>query len=260
MQNGLDGKAGEVIPIPGDNPPLHQLRLRHGQRVGFRKQVIDHADNFGFLGNQLQLEGFLFLAVHRDLLFPFGFKPGRCSSAQPASGLCQLVHVVPDALGNGFPFQLGENGGNVHHGTAHGRPGVKLLLDGHKGNIQPCQFFNQAGKVADIAADSVKPIDNDCLELPLLGSSHHLLEIRAIQIAAGEAFILIDHQVVKSIIPIMRPNVLFAKLNLIPDAFTLAGKLGFSGIDGDGVFVLLHGLPPRLCDVYIAIISYRNRK
>ena len=58
----------------------------------------------------------------------------------------------------------------------------------------------------------------------------------------------------------MRPNIFFAKLNLIPDAFTRAGKLGFSGIDGDGVFVLLNGLPPHLCDVYIAIISYRNRK
>ena len=31
LQNSFDGKPGEVIPVPGDNPPLHQLRFRHGQ-------------------------------------------------------------------------------------------------------------------------------------------------------------------------------------------------------------------------------------
>ena len=57
----------------------------------------------------------------------------------------------------------------------------------------------------------------------------------------------------KGIIPIMRPNILFAELNLISDAFALAGELGLSGIDGDGVRIVLHSLPP--CNINVMCIS-----
>ena len=46
------------------------------------------------------------------------------------------MHVVPDALGDGLPLQLGEHGRNVHHGAAHGRGRVKLLADGDEVDVR----------------------------------------------------------------------------------------------------------------------------
>ena len=76
-------------------------------------------------------------------------------AAQPAPGLCQFVHVVPDALRNGLTFQLTEHRCDVHHRAAHEAGRVKTFADGHKVDAQPSQFFNQAGKVADVAAESI---------------------------------------------------------------------------------------------------------
>ena len=56
---------------------------------------------------------------------------GGCA-AQPAPGLCQLVHIIPDALCNGLPLQLAEHRCDVHHGTSHWAGGIKAFPDGHK--------------------------------------------------------------------------------------------------------------------------------
>mgnify|MGYP006922436348 CR=1 FL=1 len=42
----------------------------------------------------------------------------------------KIVHIIPDTLGYGFPFQLGKDRGNIHHGPTHGGGRVELLFDG----------------------------------------------------------------------------------------------------------------------------------
>ena len=138
------------------------------------------------------------------------------------------MHVVADTLGDGLPLQLREHRGDVHHRAAHGRAGVELLLDGHKGDVQPGQFFNQPGEIADIAADAVQPVHDDGLELLVAGSLYHLLEVWTVQIAAGEALVLVDDNVIGKLVVEMGADVLSAQFNLVADAFALAGELGFA--------------------------------
>ena len=42
-------------------------------------------------------------------------------------GLCQFVHIIPDALCNGFPLQLTEHRCDVHHGAFHGAGGIPTV-------------------------------------------------------------------------------------------------------------------------------------
>ena len=67
-----------------------------------------------------------------DAFDALGGVAGGGGAAQSAPGLCQLVHIVPDALGNGLPLQLGEHRCNIHHGAAHGAGRIKAFPDGHK--------------------------------------------------------------------------------------------------------------------------------
>ena len=67
-----------------------------------------------------------------DAFDALGGVAGGGGAAQSAPGLGQLVHIVPDALGNVLPLQLGEHRRNIHHGAAHGAGRVKTFTDGHK--------------------------------------------------------------------------------------------------------------------------------
>ena len=141
------------------------------------------------------------------------------------------MHVVPDALGDGLPLQLGEYRCNVHHGTAHRGRGVELLADRDEVNVPFTQVLNEFGKVTDVAADAVETINHDGCELSFLRVFHHFLELRALQIAAGKALILVDQCVFRSFLAKVHGDVLAAQLNLVLDAFTLAGEFGLAGVD-----------------------------
>ena len=143
------------------------------------------------------------------------------------------MHIVPDALGNGFPFQLREHGNYKHHRPTHGRAGVELLPDGHEGHFQLGQLIDQAGEVADIPADSVQPIHDDCLELMLPNALHHVSESWSVQVAAGKTLVLEHHASLCIFFAKEIPDILPAQLHLITDAFAFARKFGFPGIDGD---------------------------
>ena len=149
----------------------------------------------------------------------------------PAPGLGQLVHVVPDALGDGLPLQLGEHGRNVHHGAAHGRGRVELLADGDEVDVPVAQILDELGKVADVAADAVEAVDHDGGKGDLLGVLHHFLELRALQIAAGKALVLIHQRMLRRILAKMHGNILAAQLDLVLDTLALPSKFGFAGID-----------------------------
>ena len=145
-------------------------------------------------------------------------------AAQPAPGLCQLVHVVPDTLCDGLTFQLTEHRCDVHHRAAHGAGRVKTFTDGHKVDAQPSQFFNQAGKVADVAADAVQTVDHNGLEFPVLGRSHHLFEVRAVQVAAGKALVLKDDRLLCCGIAVVGADIFTAEVEqcyLMPDETAL---------------------------------------
>ena len=145
--------------------------------------------------------------------------------------LGQLVHVVPDTLGNGLPLQLGEHRRNVHHGASHGGRSVELLADGDEVDVPVAQILDELGKVADVAADAVEAVDHDGGKDDLLGVLHHFLELRALQIAAGKALVLVDQHIFRRFLAKVNGDVLTAKLDLILDALALAGEFGFAGVD-----------------------------
>ena len=110
-----------------------------------------------------------------------------------------------------------------------GKPGERT--PGFCFDAQPSQFFNQAGKVADVAADAVQTVDHDGLEFPVLGRSHHLFEIRAVQVAAGKALVLKDNGMFRGGIAVVSADIFAAEVDLISDTFALAGISGISATD-----------------------------
>ena len=93
------------------------------------------------------------------------------------------------------------------------------------------QVLNELGKVADVAADAVEAVDHDGGKGDLLGVLHHFLELRALQIAAGKALVLVDQHVFRRFLAKVHGDVLAAQLDLVLDALALAGELGLAGVD-----------------------------
>ena len=230
-ENAPDSKAGELLAALRDAAVLQQVLVGLAERAGLHEHGENRLDQLDFLWNGLKLAGLLHLAVHRHAGQAFRGVARGCCAAQPAPGLGQLVHIVPDALGDGLPLQLGEHGRNVHHGAAHGRGRIELLTDGDEVNVPVAQVLNELGKVADVAADTVEAVDNDGGKFNLLRVLHHLLELRALQIAARKALILVDQRILRYVVTKVHGDVLAAKLDLILDALALAGEFGLAGID-----------------------------
>ena len=230
-QNAPDSKAGELFAALRDAAVLQQILVGLAEGASLHEHREDRLDQLDFLRDGFELAGFLHLAVHRHAGQTFrGVARGRCA-AQPAPGLGQLMHIVPDALGDGLPLQLGEHGRNVHHGAAHGRGRVELLADGDEVDVPVTQVLNELGKVADVAADAVEAVDHDGGKGDLLRVLHHLLELRALQIAAGKALILVDQRILRCVVAKVHGDVLAAQLDLVLDALALAGEFGFAGVD-----------------------------
>ena len=230
-ENTTDGKAGKLLAALRDTAMLQQILIGLAERAGLHEHLEDRLDQLDFLRDGFELAGLLHLAVHRHAGQALrGVARGRCA-AQPAPGLGQLVHVVPDALGDGLPLQLGEHGRNVHHGAAHGGGRVELLADGDEVNVPVAQVLDELGKVADVAADAVEAVDHDGGKGDLLGVLHHFLELRALQIAAGKALVLVDQHVFRRFLAKVHGDVLAAKLDLVLDALALAGEFGLAGVD-----------------------------
>lgn len=93
------------------------------------------------------------------------------------------------------------------------------------------QILDELGKVADVAADAVEAVDHDSGKFNLLRVLHHLLELRALQIAAGKALVLVDQHVFRRFLAKVHGDVLAAKLDLVLDALALAGEFGLTGVD-----------------------------
>ena len=93
------------------------------------------------------------------------------------------------------------------------------------------QILDELGKVADVAADAVEAVNHDGGKGDLLRVLHHFLELRALQIAAGKALILVDQHVFRSFLAKVHGDILAAKLDLVLNALALAGKFGLAGVD-----------------------------
>ena len=230
-ENAPDGKAGELLAALRDAAVLQQVLVGLAERAGLHEHGEDRLDQLDFLRNGFELAGFLHLAVHRHAGQALrGVARGRCA-AQPAPGLGQLVHIVPDALGNGLPLQLGEHRCDIHHRPAHWRGRVELLPDGNEVNVPVAQILDELGKVADVAADAVEAVDHDGGKGDLLGVLHHFLELRALQIAAGKALVLVDQHIFRRFLAKVYGDVLAAKLDLVLNALALAGEFGLTRVD-----------------------------
>ena len=230
-ENAPDGKAGELLAALRDAAMLQKILVGLAERAGLHEHLEDRLDQLDFLRDGFELAGLLHLAVHRHAGQAFrGVARGRCA-AQPAPGLGQLVHIVPDALGDGLPLQLGKYRRNVHHGAAHRRGRVELLADGDEVDVPVAQILDELGKVSDVAADAVEAVDHDSGKGDLLRVLHHFLELRALQIAAGKALVLVDQHVFRHILAKVHGDVLAAQLDLVLDALALAGEFGLAGVD-----------------------------
>lgn len=93
------------------------------------------------------------------------------------------------------------------------------------------QILDELGKVSDVAADPVEAVNNNGGKGDLLRVLHHFLELRALQIAAGKALILVDQHVFRSLLAKVHGDVLAAKLDLVLDALALASEFGLAGVD-----------------------------
>ena len=240
MQDGLDGKAGKVLSLFGLDPLAQQLRLHGGQGIHLGVQIKNQLGDLNFPLHRDQLIGFALPAVEGDLADLGGSKTGGGIAAQPAAGLGQLVHIVPDPLGDGLPLQLRKHRNDIHHGSTHGGGGIELLPDGDKIHIQLGQFVDHAGKIAEVAADSIQTVDHDGFELVIAHLFHHPLICRPMEIAAGEALILKNLTALRGFRAIEIADILPAQLHLIADGLTLAGESGFAGVNGDCPFISLH--------------------
>ena len=183
-QNTPDGKAGKCFASFCPVFALQQKGICLGQGLCFQKLVKNPLDQIDLVRNDFQLARLPCLSIHRHTGDALGFIPGGSSPSQPAPGFSQLVHIVPDALCNGFPLQLGKDRGNVHHGPSHWGRCVKLFPDGDKIDLTFTQVLDQLGKVPNVTTDAVKTVDHDGRKWGFLGVFHHLFELGALQIAA----------------------------------------------------------------------------
>ena len=138
-----------------------------------------------------------------------------------------------------------------------GKPGERT--PGFCFDAQPSKLFNQAGKITDVAADAVQTIDHDGTDLPLFGSGHHLFEVRAVQVAAGKAFILKDDRLLCCGIAVVGADIFASEVDLISDALALAGVAGLAGINCNGVGSFGHEILLSCCPVAVdaAIVAWQ---
>ena len=66
----------------------------------------------------------------------------------------QNVYIYDQDGNKKTTVDLGENGGDLHHGASHGGRSVELLTDGDEVNVPATQILDELGKVADVAAAS----------------------------------------------------------------------------------------------------------
>lgn len=66
------------------------------------------------------------------------------------------------------------------------------------------------------------------------GGAQHLLEGRAVQVAAGEALVLEDEGGAGSFPAGVQADIFAAEVDLVGSTFAFAGEFGFAGVDGGG--------------------------
>ena len=66
----------------------------HGQGIVLLVEVENFVDDLCLIRQQLELAGLFGLAVHRNALDALGGVSRGGGAAQPAPGLCQLVHIM----------------------------------------------------------------------------------------------------------------------------------------------------------------------
>lgn len=78
-----------------------------------------------------------------------------------------------------------------------------------------------------------------------------MLEGRAVQVAAGEAFVLEDEGGAGGFLAGVQRDVFPAKVDLVGRTFAFAGEFGFAGVDGGG----FHGR--LLYDISLIVVYHK---
>ena len=99
--------------------------------------------------------------------------------------------LVPDALRGDLALELGERQQHIQRQPAHRGGGIELLGDGDERHIMLVEQLDQLGEVRQRPGQPVDLVDDDDVDLAGLNVLQQPLQGRAVDVAAGEAAIVV---------------------------------------------------------------------
>ena len=163
--------------------PASALKLlrREEKRLQFQVKLEDRPDPRGLLGVDFQAAAALGHVVAQDR-----------HAADPFAFSARGPHLVLGPLGDDLAFELGEGEQDVQGQSAHGVGGVELLGDRDEAHAVAIEDFHKAREVEQGAAEAVHFVDHDAINAAGLDVRHESLERGALQVAAGEAAVIVS--------------------------------------------------------------------
>ena len=161
-----------VVAFLGDDAPAIEVRDQFAEGLQFEVAAEDGADGLGLslVDDELLVPGVI---AERD-------RPAGPFALAPASR-----DLVPYPLGGQFPLELGKGEEHVEGQPSHGRGGVELLGDGHKGDRSGIKGLDQLGEVGQRTGEAVDLVDDHDVDPAGLDIGQQLFQGRAVEVAAG---------------------------------------------------------------------------
>ena len=192
LQYLLYSGQGEKFTAAGAYTPAYQIFTDSRNALQFNKFIEDRVYCFKLCRYLFKLAGSPYPAVDNYFAYLFRSVPKGGSSTEPAAGPRKHEHIVADALCNSLAFELCKYRGYVHHGFSHGLGGVELLLYANKRYAPFVELLDKSGKVADIAAYTVKPVADKVIGSARSHIREHLTETRSVGVFGGKALVLVN--------------------------------------------------------------------
>ena len=99
--------------------------------------------------------------------------------------------LVADALTGDLALELREGQQHVEHQPPHRGGGVELLGDRDKGHVVALEHLDHLGEVGETARQTVDLVDHHDVDLAALDVRHQALQARTLDVASGEAGVVV---------------------------------------------------------------------
>nr|WP_280314840.1 hypothetical protein [Nocardia wallacei] len=93
----------------------------------------------------------------------------RPPAAFPEPFRCFALHPIDDAVDDGVTLELGEHAEHLHEHASHGGGGVEWFGGRAEHHIGLFEFVEQRNHVAQIAGESIHPIHQQDVDMPVAG-------------------------------------------------------------------------------------------